>query len=295
MNFKSGFIALVGRPNAGKSTLLNNLVNDKVAIVTNKPQTTRNVIRGVRTDENSQLIFMDTPGIHKPKHKLGGLMIQKAYNSFKDADLIYYVVDATQKFGPGDRFVIEKLENVDKPVFLVLNKIDRFSKDDLIELLVTWQERYDFAEIIPISALKDLNVNELVESTVGYLTDDIKYYDDSQTSDQDEDFLLAEIIREKLIFATQEEIPHSIAVVIENKERRNDALVVDGLIIVERDSQKGIVIGKGGHVLKKIGTLARKDMEMKLQTKVYLNLHVTVSKDWRNNPKKVEKYANSDE
>lgn len=295
MSFKSGFIALVGRPNAGKSTLLNNLVNDKVAIVTNKPQTTRNVIRGVRTDENSQLIFMDTPGIHKPKHKLGGLMIQKAYNSFKDADLIYYVVDATQKFGPGDRFVIEKLENVDKPVFLVLNKIDRFSKDDLIELLVTWQERYDFAEIIPISALKDLNVNELVESTVGYLTDDIKYYDDSQTSDQDEDFLLAEIIREKLIFATQEEIPHSIAVVIENKERRNDALVVDGLIIVERDSQKGIVIGKGGHVLKKIGTLARKDMEMKLQTKVYLNLHVTVSKDWRNNPKKVEKYANSDE
>ncbi len=295
MSFKSGFIALVGRPNAGKSTLLNNLVNDKVAIVTNKPQTTRNIIRGVRTEEDSQMIFMDTPGIHKPKHKLGGAMIQKSYNSFKDADIIYYVVDSTQKFGPGDRFILDKLEHVDKPIILVLNKIDRYSSDDLIELLLAWQERFNFKEIVPVSALKDNNIEQLLTVTKEYLTDDIKYYDDSQVSDQDENFLLAEIIREKLIFATLEEIPHSLAVVIENKKERNGALVVDALIIVERDSQKGIVIGKGGHVLKRVGTLARKDMEMKLQRKVYLTLFVKVEKDWRNNPKKVEKYGHVDE
>lgn len=295
MGFKSGFIALVGRPNAGKSTLLNNLVNDKVAIVTNKPQTTRNVIRGVRTEEDSQMIFMDTPGIHKPRHKLGGAMIQKSYNSFKDADIIYYVIDGTQKFGPGDRFILDKLEHVDKPVILVANKIDRLSQDTLLELLVAWQERFDFKEIVPISALKDNNVEQLLTVTKSYLTDDIKYYDDAQVSDQDEDFLLAEIIREKLIFATLEEVPHSLAVVIENKEEKDNALIVDALIIVERNSQKGIVIGKGGHVLKKVGTLARKDMELKLQKKIYLNLFVTVEKDWRNNPKKVEKYGHSDE
>lgn len=295
MGFKSGFIALVGRPNAGKSTLLNNLVNDKVAIVTNKPQTTRNVIRGVRTEEDSQMIFMDTPGIHKPRHKLGGAMIQKSYNSFKDADIIYYVIDGTQKFGPGDRFILDKLEHVDKPVILVANKIDRLSQDALLELLVAWQERFDFKEIVPISALKDNNVEQLLTVTKSYLTDDIKYYDDAQVSDQDEDFLLAEIIREKLIFATLEEVPHSLAVVIENKEEKDNALIVDALIIVERNSQKGIVIGKGGHVLKKVGTLARKDMELKLQKKIYLNLFVTVEKDWRNNPKKVEKYGHSDE
>lgn len=295
MSFKSGFIALVGRPNAGKSTLLNNLVNDKVAIVTNKPQTTRNIIRGVRTEEDSQMIFMDTPGIHKPRHKLGGAMIQKSYNSFKDADIIYYVIDGTQKFGPGDRFILDKLEHVTKPVILVVNKIDRLSQDELLELLMAWQERFAFKEIVPVSALKDNNVEQLLSVTKEYLTDDIKYYDDSQVSDQDEDFLLAEIIREKLIFATLEEVPHSLAVVIENKEEKDNALVVDALIIVERNSQKGIVIGKGGHVLKKVGTLARKDMEMKLQKKVYLNLFVTVEKDWRNNPKKVEKYGHSDE
>lgn len=295
MSFKSGFIALVGRPNAGKSTLLNNLVNDKVAIVTNKPQTTRNVIRGVRTDDDSQMIFMDTPGIHKPKHKLGGSMIQKSYNSFKDADMIYYVIDSTQKFGPGDRFILDKLETVDKPVFLVVNKIDRLSQDDLLEYLMAWQERFDFKEIVPISALKDNNVEQLVKVTKEYLTDDIQYYDESQVSDQDEDFLLAEVIREKLIFSTQEEIPHSLAVVIENKEEKDNALVVDAIIVVERPSQKGIVIGKGGHVLKKVGTLARKEMELRLQKKVYLTLYVTVEKDWRNNPKKVEKYGHFDE
>lgn len=295
MSFKSGFVALVGRPNAGKSTLLNNLVNDKVAIVTNKPQTTRNIIRGVRTTEDYQLVFMDTPGIHKPKHTLGNTMVQKSYNSFKDADIIYYVIDATQKFGPGDQFVLEKLSHVDKPVFLIVNKIDIYSKDELIELLVTWQERFDFKEIIPISALKDLNIESLIDATMPYLTDDIQYYDTNATSDQEVDFLLAEIIREKLIFATKEEVPHSIAVVIEKKEERNKALVVDALIIVERNSQKGIVIGKGGHVLKTIGTLARKDMELKLQQKVYLNLFVTVEKDWRNNLRKVEKFAHIDE
>lgn len=293
--FKSGFIALVGRPNAGKSTLVNNLVNDKVAIVTDKPQTTRNVIRGVRSDDDSQMIFMDTPGIHKPKHKLGGTMVSQAYSSFKDADLIYYVIDGTQKFGPGDRFVLEKLAEVNKPVFLVLNKIDRFSSDDLIELLVDWKERFEFTEMIPISALKDLNTEQLITVTKSYLKDDIKYYPEEESSDQDDDFLYAEIIREKLIFATKEEIPHSIAVVIEKKQDKDDTLVIDALVVVERPSQKGIVIGKGGNVLKQVGTLARRDIELKAQKKVYLNLFVTVEKDWRNNPKKVEKYSHKDE
>ena len=293
--FKSGFIALVGRPNAGKSTLVNNLVNDKVAIVTNKPQTTRNVIRGVRTDEDSQMILMDTPGIHKPRHKLGGRMVNQAYASFKDADLIYYVVDGTQKFGPGDRFVLEKLKNANKPVFLILNKIDRFSGDDLISLLVEWKERFDFKEMIPISALKNLNIEELVSASKNYLTDDIKYYPAEESSDQNEDFLYAEIIREKLIFATKEEIPHSIAVVIDKKQEKKNMTIIDAVIIVERNSQKGIVIGKGGSVLKKVGSLARKDIQEKLNKKVYLNLFVTVEKNWRNNPKKVEKYAHSDE
>ncbi|NLC54973.1 MAG: GTPase Era [Erysipelothrix sp.] len=294
-NFKSGFIALVGRPNAGKSTLLNNLVNDKVAIVTNKPQTTRNVIRGVRSDEDSQMIFMDTPGIHKPKHKLGGSMVNKAYGSLSDADIIYYVIDGTQKFGPGDRFILEKLKTSEKPVFLILNKIDRFSGDDLIELLVSWQERFNFKEMIPISALKDLNVKKLIEVTKTYLTDDIQYYPVEQISDQEENFLYAEIIREKLIFATKEEIPHSIAVIIENKQVKDDITILDAIVVVERDSQKGIVIGKGGHVLKQVGTLARRDIAQKLNKKVFLNLFVKVEKDWRNNPRKVEKYGHIDE
>ena len=244
--FKSGFIALVGRPNAGKSTLLNNLVNDKVAIVTNKPQTTRNVIRGVRSDNDSQMVFMDTPGIHKPRHKLGGSMVNRAYSSLKDADIIYYVIDGSQKFGPGDRFILEKLKDTDKPVFLILNKIDRFSGDELIKLLLEWQQRFNFIELIPISALKDLNVDKLVDVTKLYLTDNIRYYPVEQISDQEEDFLYAEIIREKLIFAMQEEIPHSIAVVIEHKELKDDVTVIDAVVIVERKSQKGIVIGKGG-------------------------------------------------
>ena len=294
-NFKSGFIALVGRPNAGKSTLLNNLVNDKVAIVTNKPQTTRNVIRGVSSDEDSQMIFMYTPGIHKPKHKLGGSMVNKAYGSLSDADIIYYVIDGTQKFGPGDRFILEKLKTSEKPVFLILNKIDRFSGDDLIELLVSWQERFNFKEMIPISALKDLNVKKLIEVTKTYLTDDIQYYPVEQISDQEENFLYAEIIREKLIFATKEEIPHSIAVIIENKQVKDDITILDAIVVVERDSQKGIVIGKGGHVLKQVGTLARRDIAQKLNKKVFLNLFVKVEKDWRNNPRKVEKYGHIDE
>lgn len=294
-DFRSGFIALIGRANAGKSTLINNLVNDKVAIVTNKPQTTRNVIRGVRSDEDSQIIFLDTPGIHKPRHKLGGKMVQHAYTSLTDADIIYYVIDGSQKFGPGDRFILDKLRQSEKPVFLVMNKIDRISKDALIELLVEWQERFNFTEIIPVSALKNLNISRLIKVTKTYLKDETKYYPAEQSSDQEEDFLYAEIIREKLIFATKEEIPHSIAVVIENKEIKEDIIIIDAIIVVERKSQKGIVIGKGGSVLKQVGSLARKDLQTKLNKKVYLNLYVTVEKDWRNNPKKVEKYGHIDE
>ncbi|NLC34245.1 MAG: GTPase Era [Erysipelothrix sp.] len=295
MNFKSGFIALVGRPNAGKSTLINNLVNDKIAIVTNKPQTTRNVIRGVRTDEHSQMVFMDTPGIHKPKHKLGGTMVNRSYGTFEDSDVIFYVIDATQKYGTGDQFIMDKLKNANKPVFLILNKIDRFSKDRLIETVHEWSTRFDFAEIIPISALKDLNVVELVEAVKAYLPDDIKYYADEQVTDQEDNFVYAEIIREKLIFAMEEEIPHSIAVVIERLHETDKRLNIEALIVVERDSQKGMVIGKGGHVLKQVGTLARRDIESKTGKKVFLKLFVKVEKDWRNNMMKIQRLSQVDE
>lgn len=290
-DFKSGFIALVGRPNAGKSTLLNELLDQKLAIITNKPQTTRNVIKGIRTDDDSQLIFLDTPGIHKPRHKLGGAMVKNTYSSFSDADIIYHVIDGTQKFGPGDQFILKKLEALDKPVFLVINKVDILDKDLLIEIIVEWKDHFDYKEIVPISALRDDNVERLVSVTKEYLPDDLQYYPEDITTDQDPEFLIGEIVREKLINQMEEEIPHSLAVVIDEYEKKENVHLIDAVVIVERESQKGIVIGKGGHVLKEVGTQARKDLEHILKGKVYLSLHVKVEKDWRNRPLKVEKFG----
>jgi GTPase len=282
MTFKSGFIALIGRPNAGKSTLLNTLMQQKIAIVSDKPQTTRNVIRGIRTDENSQIIFLDTPGIHKPQHELGRQMNKGSYTTLHDVDLIYYLVDATEKFGPGDAFVIELLKSTKTPVFLILNKIDKLKKQTMIELLTQWNERYEFAEVIPVSALTADNSARLIEVTKGYLSDSMQYYPNDQVSDYPEAFLMAEVIREKVLQLTHQEIPHSIAVLIENTEQRENSIDIRAAILVERDSQKGIIIGKNGSMKNEINKRASMELRNLLQMKVHLELFVKVETDWRN-------------
>lgn len=282
MTFKSGFIALIGRPNAGKSTLLNTLMKQKIAIVSDKPQTTRNVIRGIRTDENSQIVFLDTPGIHKPQHELGRQMNKGSYTSLHDVDLIYYLVDATEKFGPGDQFVIELLKSTQTPVFLILNKIDKIKKQTMIELLSLWNERYPFAEIIPVSALTSDNSSRLIEITKNYLSDSMQYYPNDQVSDYPEEFLMAEVIREKVLQLTHQEIPHSIAVLIEDTEYRENSINISAIILVERDSQKGIIIGKNGSMKNEINKRASMELKNLLQMKIHLELFVKVESDWRN-------------
>lgn len=282
MTFKSGFIALIGRPNAGKSTLLNTLMQQKIAIVSDKPQTTRNVIRGIRTDENSQIIFIDTPGIHKPQHELGRQMNKGSYTTLHDVDIIYYLVDATEKFGPGDMFVIELLKSTQTPVFLILNKIDKLKKQVMIELLSQWSERYEFAEVIPVSALTSDNSDRLIEVTKGYLSDSMQYYPNDQVSDYPEAFLMAEVIREKVLQLTHQEIPHSIAVLIENTEQNENSIDIRAVILVERDSQKGIIIGKNGSMKNEINKRASMELRSLLQMKVHLELFVKVETDWRN-------------
>lgn len=282
MTFKSGFIALIGRPNAGKSTLLNTLMQQKIAIVSDKPQTTRNVIRGIRTDENSQIIFIDTPGIHKPQHELGRQMNKGSYTTLHDVDIIYYLVDATEKFGPGDMFVIELLKSTQTPVFLILNKIDKLKKQAMIELLSQWSERYEFAEVVPVSALTADNSARLIEVTKGYLSDSMQYYPNDQVSDYPEAFLMAEVIREKVLQLTHQEIPHSIAVLIENTEQNENSIDIRAAILVERDSQKGIIIGKNGSMKNEINKRASIELRSLLQMKVHLELFVKVETDWRN-------------
>jgi GTPase len=282
MTFKSGFIALIGRPNAGKSTLLNTLMQQKIAIVSDKPQTTRNVIRGIRTDENSQIVFLDTPGIHKPKHELGRQMNKGSFTSLHEVDVIYYLVDATEKFGPGDQFVIEVLASTQTPVFLILNKIDKLKKQAMIELLSLWSGRYDFAQIIPVSALTADNVSRLIEVTKSYLSDSVQYYPNEQVSDYPEAFLMAEVIREKVLQLTHQEIPHSIAVLIENTEEKENSIAISAVILVERDSQKGIIIGKNGSMKNEINKRATMELRSLLQMKVHLELFVKVETDWRN-------------
>jgi len=282
MSLRSGFIGLIGRPNAGKSTLLNALVGTKVAIMTNKPQTTRNVIRAVRNDEDSQMVFMDTPGIHKPLHKLGSNMVKEALITLHDIDIVYLLVDATKKFGAGDEYLLEILKEHKKPVFLIMNKVDLLKKEQLIELLEFWQGKFEFAEIIPVSALKEQNLKELVKTTKEYLPDTVLYYPVDQVTDNTEQFMISEIIREKIIQRTEEEIPHSIAVIIEDIKGKKESLVINAMILVERDSQKGIIIGKNGNMIKTIGKEAREELELLLGKRIFLELFVRVEKNWRN-------------
>ena len=281
--FKSGFVAVVGRPNVGKSTLINALIDDKIVIVSDKAQTTRNRIVCVYTDEKKQIVFMDTPGIHKPKHKLGEFMVDQAVDSLREVEAVLFVVAANEKRGPGDNFVIEQLRKVNVPVFLIVNKIDTMEKQDLLEAIVSYENSYPFEAVVPISAKEKDNIEEVVNLLEKHLPEGPKYFLDDMITDQPERLIISDIVREKILLQTHDEIPHAIAVDVDEMKTREDGTTyVRATIYVERDSQKGIIIGKQGAMLKTIGRQARGDVERLLATKVFLDLWVKVKKDWRN-------------
>lgn len=280
--FKSGFVSIIGRPNVGKSTLLNRIIGQKITIMSDKAQTTRNKIQGIHTTDKEQIVFIDTPGIHKPKHRLGDFMVESALSTLGEVDAVLFLVNVDEKRGPGDNFILEKLKNVSSPVFLVLNKIDLIHPDKLLPIIEEYQQEYEFAEIIPVSASQGNNVDRLLDVLSTYLPEGPPFYPEDQVSDHPEYFIVSELIREKVLELTREEVPHSVAVVVEGMRRNEDDKVqVDATVIVERKSQKGIIIGKGGSMLKQIGTRARRDIEVLLGDKIYLELWVKVQKDWR--------------
>src|SRR5699024_1047299 len=295
--FKSGFVTLIGRPNVGKSTLLNNIIGQKITIISDKAQTTRNKIQGIYTTEDSQVVFIDTPGIHKPKHKLGQFMVDSAVSTINEVDVVLFVVNVSQKLGPGDRFIMEKLATTDTPVFLILNQIDQVHPNDLLPIIDQYRAEFDFAEIIPTSALQGQNIEELLKTIKSYLPEGPQFYPEDQISDHPEYFIISELIREKVLHLTKEEVPHSVAVVTDKVERDGEGKVhVFASIIIERKSQRGIISGKGGKMLKRIGTMARKDIEKLLGDKIYLELWVKVQKGWRNKPSYLDEYGyNKDE
>ncbi|MCF6092820.1 GTPase Era [Microaerobacter geothermalis] len=281
--YKSGFVTIIGRPNVGKSTLLNQIIGQKIAIMSDKPQTTRNKIQAVYTTEVGQVVFIDTPGIHKPKNKLGDFMVHLALRTLMEVDLVLFLTDVTQKLGPGDRYIIEQLNHIKTPVFLVVNKIDQVHPDDLLPYIDEYRSLFSFKEIIPISALQGNNVTTLLQQILYMLPEGPQYYPADQITDHPEQFIITELIREKVLHLTREEIPHSIAVVIEEMdERENNTIYVRAVIYTERDSQKGILIGKKGSMLKEIGKQAREDIENLLGSKIFLDLWVKVKRDWRN-------------
>ena len=288
---RSGFVALAGRPNAGKSTLINSLIGEKVAIVSSKPQTTRSEIRGIYTDENYQIIFTDTPGIHKPKFRLESRMNKEAADVIQGVDLIYLVVDASVPYAKGDEFVLNMVKNTGLPVFLVLNKMDKMKPEKIVKVIQQWQERYDFAEYFPLSAKFGRSFEDLIKTTSKYLPEGDLLYPAEMTSDGAENFRIAELIREKILTQTEDEVPHAAAVIIENKEFKKDKVYIQAMILVERDSQKGIMIGKQGQMLKKIGSLAREDIEKLLGKKVFLELFVRVESEWRSRDARITEYG----
>ena len=280
---KSGFVSIIGRPNVGKSTFVNRVIGHKIAIMSDKAQTTRNKIQGVMTRDDAQIIFIDTPGIHKPKHKLGDYMMRVAKNTLSEIDAIMFMVNVNEDIGRGDEYIMDMLRNVKTPVFLVLNKIDLVHPDSLMPRIEAYQKYMNFTEIVPISALEGLNVDHFIDVLKSHLPEGPKYYPDDQISDHPEQFVVSEIIREKILHLTSEEIPHAIGVNVDRMIKENeDRVRIEATIYVERDSQKEIVIGKGGKKLKEVGKRARHDIEMLLGSKVYLELWVKVQKDWRN-------------
>ena len=291
-SFKSGFVAIVGRPNVGKSTFMNYVLGQKIAIMSDKAQTTRNKIQGVYTKDNAQIVFLDTPGIHKPKHELGEFMVKSAYSALKEVDAVLFMVNVSEKRGPGDDFIIEKLKGIKTPIFLVLNKIDLVTPEVLLERVESYKDALDFAGVFPISVLQGNNVNELMEALIEALPEGPQYYPADQITDHPEYFVVSELIREKILQLTHEEIPHSVAVTVDKMQKDEfDKVHVYANIIVERKSQKGIIIGKGGRLLKEIGTRARRDIQQLLGNKVYLELWVKVEKDWRKRKSNLQEYG----
>lgn len=281
--FKSGFVAILGRPNVGKSTFLNRVMGQKIAIMSNKAQTTRNKIMGIYTTETEQIVFIDTPGIHKPKTALGDFMVESAYSTLREVDTVLFMVPADEKRGKGDDMIIERLKEAKVPVILVINKIDKVHPDQLLEQIDDFRDQMDFKEIIPISALQGNNVDRLLTVLTENLEEGFQYFPEDQITDHPERFLVSEMIREKILTLTEQEVPHSVAVVVDSMKRdpEMDKIHIQATIMVERNSQKGIIIGKHGAMLKKIGTLARRDIEIMLGDKVYLETWVKVKKNWR--------------
>lgn len=285
--FKSGFISIIGRPNAGKSTLLNALLNEKLAITSPKPQTTRDNIMGILNLPDAQLVFIDTPGIHKPHHRLGKHLNRNAYQAITESDINLVIVDATQAFGSGDEFLLSRIANSEVPAFLIVNKIDLLSKEQLLKVLKEWQNRYSFAEIIPISALEKDNIQELLNLCKSYLQEGIQYFPEDMKSDHDAYFQISEIIREKVLYKTEEEVPHSVAVVLEHVEENEKQLFIQAMIVVERSSQKGILIGKQASMIRSIRMAAQKELKRRFQKNVTLELFVRVESNWRNRSSKL--------
>ncbi|GFK29164.1 GTPase Era [Tetragenococcus halophilus] len=289
---KSGFVAIIGRPNVGKSTLLNRIVGQKIAIMSDKAQTTRNKIQGVYTTENMQIVFIDTPGIHKPKHRLGDYMVNEAYGALQEVEAVLFMVNADEKRGKGDNLIIERLQKLDVPVFLVVNKIDKIHPDDLLAVIQDYATQMDFAEVVPLSATQGNNFETLMQLLEEQIPEGPQYFPKDQITDHPEYFIVSELVREKVLLFTQEEIPHSVAVVVDSMKRdENDKIRIQATINVERDSQKGIIIGKGGKMLKQIGIKARQDMEKMLGDKVYLELWVKVQKDWRDKQRSLDDFG----
>ena len=282
---KSGFVSIIGRPNVGKSTLLNTIMERKIAITSSKAQTTRNNIMGIYHGEDTQIIFIDTPGIHKPKHNLGKALNSKAYYSINDVDLVVLVVDISEPLGKGDHFVIDKLKDINKPVILVLNKIDKVKREDILRKIHEYKDLYDFKEIIPLSGKNKKDSEILIKEIRKYLTDDIKYYDEDYVTDKNYEFFIAEYVREKILNYTNDEVPHAITCITENIKPGKDSTEIDVLIIVEREGLKKIIIGHQGEMIKNIGIEARKDIEELLGRKVYLNLFVKTIPRWRSREK----------
>ena len=283
---KSGFVSFIGRPNVGKSTLLNSILGKRVAITSDKPQTTRNLVQGIYNDDDTQIVFVDTPGIHKPQNKLGRVLNKQAYYTINDVDIVIMVVDITEKIGKGDSFVIDVLKNIeDKPVFLVINKIDRLPREEILKKIDEYQKLYDFTEIIPVSARKRDNVDRLLEVIKKYLPDNIQYYDSSTVTDSSPEFIISEFIREKVLDLTSEEVPHSVTVIVDNIEEEDGMLNINASIVVDRENLKKIIIGKNGNMIKEIGIRSRYDIEEYFGKKVYLDLFVKVVDKWRDKEK----------
>ena len=279
--YKSGFVSLIGRPNVGKSTLMNSLIGQKIAITSNKPQTTRNRIQTVYTDERGQIVFLDTPGIHKAKNKLGNYMVNAAQRTISEVDVILWLVEPTTYIGAGERHIIEQLKKTNTPVILVINKIDTVKKDEILAFIEAYRHELDFAEVVPVSALKKKNTEVLIECILKYLPYGMPFYDEDTVTDQPQRQIAAELIREKVLRSIDEEIPHGVAVAIDSMKWNRNVCHIDATIVCERDSHKGIIIGKGGAMLKKIGSAARFEIERMMEMKANLQIWVKVRKDWR--------------